>query len=138
MATGEILIVDDNLTNLKLARVLLIAEGFEVATAGNAAEALDHLNEHHPALILMDLQMPGMNGLELTRRLKSAPETRDIIVLAMTAYAMKGDEVKALTAGCDGYIPKPIDTKTLADTLKQYLNGTKPRGTVEPNTRARE
>lgn len=116
-----VLIVDDNLANLKLAKVLLSAEGYEVATATDAEEALKVLEETIPNLILMDLQLPGMDGLELTRRLKSDPNTRGIIVLAITAYAMKGDEQKATQAGCDGYITKPINTRTLAETVNRYL-----------------
>ena len=73
----------------------------------------------------MDLQLPGMDGLELTRRLKADPATRDIIVLALTAYAMKGDEEKALAAGCDGYLPKPIDTRTLPGVVARYLSDTR-------------
>jgi len=109
---GEfILIVDDNPINLKLAKVLLVKEGYEVKTAPDAEEALKMMEEAKPRLILMDIQLPGMDGLELTRRLKSSPETKDIIILALTAYAMKGDDEKAKAAGCDGYITKPIDTQ---------------------------
>ena len=119
---GEpILIVDDNPVNLKLIRVLLACEGYEVRTAGDAEEAFDTLRSFHPRLILMDLQLPGMDGLELTRRIKAAPSTRDTVIVALTAYAMKGDEEKALAAGCDGYITKPIDTRTLPGVVAGYL-----------------
>jgi CheY-like chemotaxis protein len=94
-----------------------------VRTATDAEEALGVLGSFHPRLTLMDLQLPGMDGLELTRRLKADPATRDIVVLALTAYAMKGDEQKALAAGCDGYIPKPIDTRTLPGVVASYLSG---------------
>ena len=125
MAGEPILIVDDNLINLKLVRVLLLTEGYEVGTATDAEEALAVLADgFSPRLILMDLQLPGMDGLELTRRLKADPATRNIIILALTAYAMKGDEQKALAAGCDGYIPKPIDTRTLPGVVASYLSGT--------------
>ncbi len=123
MGGERILIVDDNVMNLKLARVLLATEGYEVRTATDAGEALDVLKEFRPRLILMDIQLPGMDGLELTRRLKGDPATRDITVLALTAYAMKGDEEKALDAGCDGYIPKPIDTRALPGVVAAYLGG---------------
>lgn len=120
---GEpILIVDDNPANLKLARVLLTGEGFEARTALNAEEALVLLREFRPKLILMDIQLPGMDGLELTRRLKSDPSTRDIVILALTAYAMKGDEERAREAGCDGYVTKPIDTRALPGVLAGYLS----------------
>jgi two-component system, cell cycle response regulator DivK len=131
MSGAAILIVDDNPVNLKLARVLLVAEGYEVRTAADAEEALeivtgrtgleDEASGWRPRLILMDLQLPGMDGLELTRRLKADPATREITILALTAYAMKGDEEKALAAGCDGYLSKPIDTRTLSQIIAGYL-----------------
>jgi two-component system cell cycle response regulator DivK len=119
---GEpVLIVDDNPVNLKLARVVLAAEGYDVRTAADADEAMAVLEEFRPRLILMDIQLPGMDGLELTRRLKSDPAKRGLVILAMTAYAMKGDEEKAIAAGCDGYITKPIDTRTLPSLIATYL-----------------
>jgi CheY-like chemotaxis protein len=123
LAHESILIVDDNPVNLKLARVLLAAEGYTVRTAGDAEEALAVLAQFKPRLILMDIQLPGMDGLELTRRLKAQEGTRDIIILAMTAYAMKGDEERVLAAGCNGYVSKPIDTRTLPGVLGAYLEG---------------
>ena len=127
---GEpILIVDDNPVNLKLARVLLTSEGYNVRTATDAEEALDVLHSFHPRLILMDIQLPGMDGLELTKRLKANPETRDIIILALTAYAMKGDDKKTLDAGCDGYISKPVDTRTLPGTIAEHLANRRKSGT---------
>ena len=121
VAGAPILIVDDNPVNLKLVRVLLATEGYDVRTAADAEEALVVLQTFHPRLILMDIQLPGMDGLELTRRLKSDPATRDAIVVALTAYAMKGDEERALSAGCDGYIPKPINTTLLPEIVAEYL-----------------
>ena len=121
MAAEPILIVDDNPANLKLARVLLSGEGYDVRTAADAEEALVVLQAFHPRLILMDLQMPGMDGFELTRRLKADPVKRDIVILALTAYAMKGDEEKASAAGCDGYIAKPIDTRALPGVVAGYI-----------------
>jgi two-component system cell cycle response regulator DivK len=121
MAGEPILIVDDNPANLKLARVLLTGEGYRVRTASDAEEALAVLREFHPRLILMDLQMPGMDGFELTQRLKADPATRQVRVLALTAYAMKGDEERARAAGCDGYVSKPIDTRTLPALIAQHL-----------------
>jgi len=121
MAQNSILVVDDNPLNLKLTRILLTAHGYEVRTAMNSKEALAVLDTFQPRLILMDIQMPGMNGLELTRRLKADPSTRDIMVLALTAYAMKGDEHRAREAGCNGYIVKPIDTRSLPAVVREYL-----------------
>jgi CheY-like chemotaxis protein len=121
MAHEPILVVDDNPQNLKLARVLLTGEGYAVRTATDAEEALGILASYAPRLILMDLQLPGMDGLELTRRLKADPARRHIIIIALTAYAMKGDEGKALAAGCDGYVAKPIDTEALPKLIARYL-----------------
>ncbi len=122
MMPGEpILIVDDNPANLKLARVLLTREGYEARTAGGADEALEAMRSFHPRLILMDLQMPGMDGFELTRRLKADPATGDIIIVALTAYAMKADEERARAAGCDAYMSKPIDTRSLAALVARLL-----------------
>lgn len=120
-----ILIVDDNATNLKLAKITLAAEGFLVRTAIDAEQALEVLAEFQPQLILMDIQLPGMDGLALTRQLKADPKTRDITIVALTAYAMKGDDEKALASGCSGYITKPIDTRTFASDVARY---------VRPNT----
>jgi len=116
-----ILIVDDNPANLKLLRFLLASEGYPVRTAGDAEEALARIHEALPRLILMDLQLPGMSGLDLTRRLKADPGTRGVMILALTAFAMKGDEQHALDAGCDGYVAKPIDTRTLPDLIARLL-----------------
>ena len=121
-ALEPILIVDDNPTNLKLVRVLLQGEGYDVRTAVDSEDALRTLESFSPRLILMDIQLPGMDGLELTRRLKADPARQDIIILALTAYAMKGDEAKARKAGCDGYITKPIDIDTLPLIIAKHLS----------------
>jgi CheY-like chemotaxis protein len=122
MPDGPILIVDDNPANMKLASFVLTSKGYTVRTASNAKEALIEIASFPPRLVLMDIQLPDIDGLELTRRLKAEPATRAIIVVAVTAYAMAGDEDKARRAGCDGYITKPIDTRTLATTVDLYLN----------------
>ena len=121
MAEKTILIVDDNPVNLKLIRILLAGEGYDVHTASDGENALRVLQDLRPQMILMDIQLPGIDGLELTRRLKADPMTRDITILGLTAYAMKGDEQKILAAGCDGYIAKPIDTRTLPAVIQRYL-----------------
>jgi CheY-like chemotaxis protein len=123
MEKDTILIVDDNPVNMKLIRILLTGEGYDVRIAADAKEALEVLTEVHPSLILMDIQLPGIDGLELTRRLKAEPTTRDITIVGLTAYAMKGDEERILAAGCDGYIAKPIDTRTLPGYIKGHLAG---------------
>src|SRR5450432_2538532 len=122
MAGEPILVVDDTPVNLKLTRIVLAHEGYKVQTAASAEEALEMLRGYHPLLILADIQLPGMDGLEMTRRLKSDARTRDITVVALTAFAMKGDEEKAREAGCDGYITKPIDTRTLGKRVREYLD----------------
>jgi len=122
MAGEAILVVDDNPANQKLVRVILAGEGYIVRTAFNAEEALACLESFTPRMILMDIQLPGMDGLELTRRLKANPKTKSILIIALTAYAMKGDDQKAFAAGCDGYITKPLDPDTLPKQLEVYLS----------------
>jgi CheY-like chemotaxis protein len=121
MNGAVILIVDDNPANLKLARVILVTEGYDVRTANDAQEALRVVSTITPRLILMDIQLPDMDGLELTRRLKLDPRYRDIVIVALTAYAMKGDDEKAKKAGCDGYVTKPIDPETLPNIVADFL-----------------
>ena len=121
MASEPILIVDDNPQNLKLAKVILVSEGYEVKTAIDAEDALRLLESFTPRLILMDLQLPRMDGLELTRRLKADPARREIVIIALTAYAMKGDDEKAFAAGCDGYLSKPIDIDALPRVVAEQL-----------------
>jgi len=127
MTEVPILVVDDNVLNLKLTRLLLEGHGFRVRTAGSGQEALAILEDFQPRLILMDLQLPDLDGFELTRVVKSNASTRHIPVVALTAYAMKGDEDRALEAGCDGYIAKPIDTRTLVARLAGYLAAARQR-----------
>jgi two-component system cell cycle response regulator DivK len=121
MAHDQLLVVDDHPINMKLISFLLELEGYEVRTAGSGSEALAILESYRPRLILMDLQMPGMNGFELTQQLKAAPATKDIIIIAVTAYAMKGDEQRARAAGCDDYITKPIDNDELPRLVARLL-----------------
>jgi len=130
MAGEPLLIVDDNATNLKLVRVVLEGAGHQVRVALDADEALAILREFRPRLILMDIQLPGMDGLSLTRMLKANPSMRDIVILGLTAYAMKGDEERILAAGCDGYIAKPLDTRTLAGIVASHLDGARRGGAV--------
>jgi CheY-like chemotaxis protein len=119
--SAPILIVDDQPTNTKLLAFLLTSKGYEVRTAANADEALAVLAVWRPRLILMDIQLPGMDGLTLTRQLKADPATSDIPIIAATAYAMKGDQERALEAGCSGYITKPIDTRQLPGVIARFL-----------------
>jgi CheY-like chemotaxis protein len=118
---AAILIVDDNPLNSKLMKILLLKNSYVVRTAANAEEALEVLKTFTPDLILMDIQLPDMDGFQLTRRLKQDPAMPDVVIVALTAYAMKGDEQRAVEAGCDGYIAKPIDTRTLPALISGYI-----------------
>jgi CheY-like chemotaxis protein len=111
---------------LDLTQVVLESEGFEVRVAEDAEQALKTLETYRPHLILMDIQLPGMDGLELTRRLRLNPALREVIIVALSAYAMKGDADNARLAGCDGYVTKPINTRTFADTVRGYLKDLHP------------
>jgi CheY-like chemotaxis protein/nitrogen-specific signal transduction histidine kinase len=121
--TAELLVVDDNPINLKLAGEVLEAAGYSVARAVSAEAALAAIARKPPELILLDLALPDMDGLTLARKLKSDPATRAIKIVALTAFAMKGDEQKARAAGCDGYISKPIDTRALPAQVGDHLHG---------------
>jgi CheY-like chemotaxis protein len=119
--SAKILVVDDNATNLKLISDLLEFEGHEILRAVDAEEAQIVLISTLPDLILMDIALPGMDGLTLTRKLKADGRTGQIRIVALTAFAMKGDEQKAFAAGCDGYITKPIDTRKLPEQVAALL-----------------
>jgi len=121
MTRIPLLVVDDNPLNLKLLRILLSSKDYDIRTSTSAEEAQEILQSFTPRLILLDIQLPGMDGLEFTRSLKLSQATRDIIILAVTAYAMKGDEEKVLAAGCNGYISKPIDTRALPAVVAKFL-----------------
>jgi CheY-like chemotaxis protein len=117
----RILIVDDNPTNLKLALCVLELEGYLVDQAVDAEQAMIFLRDTVPDLIFMDISLPGMDGLTLTRKLKAEDRFKHVPIVALTAYAMKGDKENALNAGCDGYIAKPIDTRTFPAQAAVYL-----------------
>jgi CheY-like chemotaxis protein len=116
-----VLVVEDNEANQLLARSVLEREGYMVEVAGAADEALNKLAERLPNLILMDVQLPGQDGLSLTRALKADPNTANIPVIALTAHAMTGDREQTIAAGCAGYIAKPIDTRTLGQQIREIL-----------------
>ncbi|MBN1666989.1 MAG: response regulator [Anaerolineales bacterium] len=116
-----ILYVEDNQANRLLVRRVLMAEGYTVVEAENAAHALQVLESTQPDLILMDINMPDMDGYTLTSRLKAMPNLLDVPVIALTANVMKGDRERTLAAGCDGYIQKPIDVDTFSDQIKHFL-----------------
>lgn len=118
---GKILVVDDNATNLRLMRVVLESEKYEVHEAFDADQALKILGRMVPDLILMDITMPGMDGLTLTRQLKADSRLKAIPIVAVSSLAMKGDDKKALAAGCDAYITKPIDTRRLPAQVLEWI-----------------
>lgn len=120
--TPNVLVVDDNPVNLKLASDLLELEGLRVKRASDAETANELIAKDPPDLILMDIALPGMDGLTFTRKLKMDDKTREIIVVALTAFAMKGDQEKVFAAGCDGYITKPIDTRTFPAEVTKYFD----------------
>ena len=117
----KILIVEDNDLNLKLVRTLLRPSGYHLLEATDAETGIGLARSHLPDLILMDIQLPGMDGLTATRTIKNDPTLRDIRVVALTSFAMAGDKEKALVAGCDGYITKPIDTRSFMGTIQKQL-----------------
>lgn len=117
----RVVIVDDNLPNIDLARFVLEGDGFAVRSAMHAAEALALIETFQPHLVLMDIQLPGEDGLALTRRLRAQPGGGDLRIVAFTAFAMKGDEARMREAGCDGYLSKPIRVATFAASVRALL-----------------
>jgi DNA-binding response OmpR family regulator len=122
MAGETVLIVEDTPVNLKLTRILLRNEGYDVHTAVDAEQAVEMLGTLLPDVILVDIQLPGMNGLQLTRHIRRDPRLHGVVVIAVTASVMKGDEYKALDAGCDAFISKPIDTRSLGPRIRELLD----------------
>jgi CheY-like chemotaxis protein len=118
---ATILVVDDNPINLKLVADLLAFEGYRVLKAEDGEQAAASVEAEPPDLILLDVDLPGIDGLTLTRRLKGDVRTGDIIIVALTAFAMKADRQRAMAAGCDAYVTKPIDTRGLPGQVTQLL-----------------
>ncbi|MCF6327259.1 MAG: response regulator [Devosiaceae bacterium] len=116
-----VMIVEDNELNMKLFNDLLESQGYLTIQTANGMEALDLARAHHPDLILMDIQLPEVSGLEVTKWLKEDDELRDIPVVAVTAFAMKGDEERILAGGCEGYISKPISVPHFLETIANYI-----------------
>ncbi|MDG1286602.1 MAG: response regulator [Rickettsiales bacterium] len=118
----KILIIEDNDLNLKLFRDLLEANGYITVETKEGLNALDLAKREMPDLILMDIQLPEISGLDVTRRIKAEPSVADIPIIAVTAFAMKDDEEKILRAGCEAYISKPISITSFLETVKQFLD----------------
>ena len=117
----RILVVDDHPDNRRILRDLLASAGFEILEATTGEDAVARAEATVPDLILMDIQLPGIDGYEVTRRIKANPALRHIPVIAVTSYALSGDEVKALEAGCDAYVTKPFDPAELLEKIKEFL-----------------
>ncbi len=122
MANVHILIVEDNPKNLKLIRDLLQFKGYQTIEADSAEAGIELAREQHPTLILMDIQLPGIDGREAMKVLKADARTQQIPIIALTASAMKGDRERLLAEGFDGYIPKPIDIKAFPEQLESFLS----------------
>ena len=133
---AKVLIVEDNPANMTLAIFLLESAGHSVISATDAEAGLTLARNQQPHLILMDIQLPGMDGLEATRLLKQDDATRDIPVLALTALAMKGDEQRIRAAGCDGYISKPLAYKDFLAVVSAHLVRRPPRVTTDDEPQA--
>jgi len=121
MAGERILVIEDNPLNMELVRALLEKLGYVVIDSGTAEEGIERAKVEQPQLILMDINLPGIDGLTATTMLKAEPTTRHIPVVALTAHAMKGDDERVQTAGCDGYMTKPIDTRSFPALVARFL-----------------
>ena len=121
MLKEKILIVEDHPQNMRLIGMILRAKGYTLLRAVDGEEALDMAIRERPSLIIMDIQLPKMSGIEVTGRLKQMPEFSHIPIIALTAYAMKGDKEKFIEAGCDAYLSKPINTRELPGLINEML-----------------
>ena len=121
MSNGTVMYVEDNLENRILVRRVLMAEGYDVLEAGSAQEALQVLEEQVPDLILVDINMPEIDGYTLTRKIRSMPGLANVPIVALTANVLRGDREKSLEAGCDGYIQKPVDIDVLPQQVERYI-----------------
>ena len=126
MENRDILVIEDNELNMKLMRGVFRIGDYQIIEAYDAETGIRLAREHQPFLILMDIQLPGMDGLKATQILKADPELKDIPVVALTGFAMQGDEEKAKDAGCDGYITKPINVQEVLEIIDSLCNGTTP------------
>lgn len=131
-APKRVLIVEDNPLNMKLFSAMIGAQGYDVLQAMDGPLGLDMAQREHPDLIIMDIQLPGMSGLEVTQQLKSADATRDIPIIATTAFALRGDEEKIRASGCDGYMAKPIAITQFLDLIDSFIRPAANGSVAEP------
>lgn len=122
----KVLVIEDEPTSLKLEHVVMASAGYHVQTAEAAEQALDMIRKDKPSIILLDLSLPGMDGLELTRRLRADKETKDIVIVAVTGHPSLFPRQKALEAGCDAYILKPINTRTITADVAKLVERNRP------------
>lgn len=121
MPNKKVLVIEDNPLNMKLIRGLLQLGNFDMLEAVDAESGIELARKIRPDLILMDIQLPGMDGLSATRIIRNDSSLKEVPIVAVTSYAMQGDEQKAKSAGCSGYIVKPIDTRSFLDTISRYM-----------------
>src|SRR5262249_53013185 len=126
MPPKRILYVEDNFQNKRLVRKILVAKGYEVLEAEDGLTGVEMVQRERPDLVLMDINIPGIDGMEATARLKQNPDVKHIPVIALTANAMVGDREKIIAAGCDGYMPKPINNALLVETIKKFVGSPDP------------
>ena len=116
-----ILVIEDHEDNRRIMHDLLTNSGYEVIEAVTGEEGLTLAETHHPDLILLDIQLPGIDGYEVTRRIKSNPDLQKVAIIAVTSYALSGDDIKAFEAGCNAYVTKPFSPRKLLAEIRQYL-----------------
>lgn len=121
MASKRILLVEDNEVNMRLVKLTLKNQHYEFIEATNGEDAIDLAEQHRPDLIILDIQLPKMDGYEVARVLKTKDSIKNIPIIALTAHAMKGDEERVLSSGCDAYVSKPLDTNKFRGLVKSYL-----------------
>jgi len=126
--TARVLVVDDHPINLELITLLLEAEGFDVTTASDAEQAFEALNESVPNMLVLDVQLPGMSGLDLLKIIRSRPDTSGICAVVVTSYAMEADREIATAAGCNAYFTKPVDTRQFAAAVRDVYDRSRQHG----------
>lgn len=127
MSGYRVLVVDDSEANRELASYLLLRDGFELAQAHDVYSTLEQVRLFHPQLVLLDIQLPSVDGLQIVKRLRGDPETCKLLLIAFTAYAMTGDHARMLAAGCDGYLAKPIDVAVFASQVRAFFQNERPQ-----------
>jgi two-component system cell cycle response regulator DivK len=121
MMAKTILVIEDHEDNRRIMRDLLTSSGYEVIEAVSGEEGITSAETHRPGLILLDIQLPGIDGYEVARRIKANPDLQKIPIIAVTSYALSGDDVKAFEAGCDAYVTKPFSPRELLVKIREYL-----------------